>query len=150
MPCIKFFAMLELKYQLSVHHSSTRAKMNNLINVVNNLLQCCSQQLATMLCCILSTIVVNKHCSRLLEQLLFTVDESTRCEQCCWNSSEQRDNSIVKRLTNQQGLNNIVGTAQINLISFQFYIVNNSEHYCFNNVDKTPCSGAFFRGEKNI
>ena len=61
----------------------TRAKMNNLINVVNNLLQCCSQQLATMLCCTLSTTVVNKHCSRLLEQLLFTVDESTRCEQCC-------------------------------------------------------------------
>ena len=90
---------------------STRAKMNNLINVVNNLLQCCSQQLATMLCCTLSTTVVNKHCSRLLEQLLFTVDESTRCEQCCWNSSEQRDNSIVKRLTNQQGLNNVVGTA---------------------------------------
>ena len=61
----------------------TRAKMNNLINVVNNLLQCCSQQLATMLCCTLSTTVVNKHCSRLLEQLLFTVDESTRCEQRC-------------------------------------------------------------------
>ena len=66
---------------------------------------------------------------------------ATRIAHGCWND-------YCSRLTNQQGVNN--GTAQINLISFQFYIVNNSEHYCFNNVDMTTLSGDFFRGKKNI
>ena len=43
----------------------TRAKMNNLINVVNNLLQCCAAHCSTMLCCTLSTTVVNNRCSQL-------------------------------------------------------------------------------------
>ena len=43
----------------------THAKMNNLINVVNNLLQCCAAHCQTMLCRTLSTTVVNNHCSQL-------------------------------------------------------------------------------------
>ena len=44
---------------------TTRAKMNNVINVVNNLLQCCAAHCSTMFCCTLSTTVVNNHCSQL-------------------------------------------------------------------------------------
>ena len=44
---------------------TTRAKMNNLINVVNNLLQFGAAHFPTMLCCTLSTTVVNNHCSQL-------------------------------------------------------------------------------------
>ena len=51
----------------------TRAKMNNLINVVNNLLQCsaapcqqcCAAPCQQLLCCTLSTTVVNNYCSQL-------------------------------------------------------------------------------------
>ncbi len=48
-----------------------------------------------------------QHCLRLLEQ-------------CCL------------RLMSQQGVNSVVGTTKINLISMMFYDVNNLQQYCFN------------------
>ena len=99
---------------------------NVVLHPINN---CCQQALFT----------------RLLERCSHLVDSLTVVETAQTNVITV----LLNCLTNQQGLNNVVGTAQINLI-FQFYIVNNSEHYCFDNVDKTTCLGAFFRGEKNI
>jgi hypothetical protein len=35
-------------------------------------------------------------------------------------------------LMSQQGVNSVVGTTKINLISMMFYDVNNLQQYCFN------------------
>ena len=62
--CIVYNMFLHNNFRDSVYYG-TRTKMNNLINVVNNLLQCCAAHCSTMLCCTLSTTVVNNHCSQL-------------------------------------------------------------------------------------
>ena len=76
------------------------------MQVVNKLLQVDSEQDAAILCGplagMLSTILFT-----LVGTILLMADASTR-------------------------LNNVVGTGQLNLISFMFCIVNNLEKFCFN------------------
>ena len=119
----------------------TRAKMNNLINVVNNLLQCCAahcQQCCAAPCQqLLSTTIVHS-CSRsttIVQLLFFVNNEQLLIEQSSSTLSIQQvllnlDNNIVQALFNEQRC--------INLTNF-----------CACNFGKTPLTRYLIKTEKS-